>query len=121
MQSNQPRSETPSGVETGRIRYPLANGVRPAIALMALIVYLTRAGGYFIGLQLRHISGIKPILGVLPGCAFMAILVPAVRNGSVAEMLAMTFLLGTMWLTNNVVVSTLLAMVILFLGDYYLV
>ena len=92
-----------------------------AIVMMALVVYLTRMGGYFIGLQLRHISGIKPILGVLPGCAFMAILVPAVRHGSLAEILSMAFLLGIMWLTNNVVVSTLLAMVILFAGDYYLV
>ena len=92
-----------------------------AIVMMALVVYLTRMGGYFIGLQLRHISGIKPILGVLPGCAFMAILVPAVRHGSLAEILSMTFLLGIMWLTNNVVVSTLLAMVILFAGDHYLV
>ena len=92
-----------------------------AIVMMALVVYLTRMGGYFIGLQLRHISGIKPILGVLPGCAFMAILVPAVRHGSLAEILSMVFLLGIMWLTNNVVVSTLLAMVILFVGHYYLV
>ena len=92
-----------------------------AIAMMALVVYLTRMGGYFIGLQLRHISGIKPILGVLPGCAFMAILVPAVRHGSLAEILSMAFLLGIMWLTNNVVVSTLLAMVILFAGDHFLV
>ena len=92
-----------------------------AIAMMALVVYLTRMGGYFIGLQLRHISGIKPILGVLPGCAFMAILVSAVRHGSLAEILSMAFLLGIMWLTNNVVISTLLAMVVLFAGDHYLV
>ena len=91
-----------------------------AIMMMGLVVYSTRMGGYFIGLQLRHISGIKSILGVLPGCAFMAILVPAVRHGSPAEILSMAFLLGVMWLTNNVVVSTLLAMVILFLGDQYL-
>ena len=92
-----------------------------AIVMMAVVVYLTRMGGYFIGLQMRHISGIKPILGVLPGCAFMAILVPAVRHGSLAEILSMAFLLGIMWLTNNVVISTVLAMVILFAGDHYLV
>ena len=92
-----------------------------AIAIMALVVYSTRMGGYFIGLQLRHISGIKPVLGVLPGCAFMAILVPAVRHGSVAEILSMVCLLGVMWRTNNVVISTLLAMAVLFLGDHYLV
>ena len=92
-----------------------------AILMMAMVVYSTRMGGYFIGLQLRHISGVKHVLGVLPGCAFMAILVPAVRHGSLAEILSMACLLGVMWRTNNVVISTLLAMTILFLGEHYLV
>ena len=38
--------------------------------MMAGIVYLTRMGGYFVGLQLRHIKGIQPVLEALPGCAF---------------------------------------------------
>jgi len=90
------------------------------IALMAGIVYLTRLSGYFIGLQLRHISGIKPILEALPGCAFMAILVPAVRQGSLSEIVAMACLVILMWLTNNVVISTIVGMVVLFAGNVYL-
>jgi uncharacterized membrane protein len=90
------------------------------IALMAGVVYLTRLSGYFIGLQLRHISGIKPILETLPGCAFMAILAPAVRQGSLSEIAAMACLVVLMWLTNNVVVSTIVGMVVLFAGNVYL-
>ncbi|MCP4048555.1 MAG: AzlD domain-containing protein [Gammaproteobacteria bacterium] len=90
------------------------------IVLMAGIVYLTRLSGYFIGLQLRHISGIKPILEALPGCAFMAILAPAVRQGSLSEVIAMACLVVLMWLTNNVVISTIVGMAVLFAGNVYL-
>ena len=85
------------------------------IAMMAAVVYLTRVSGYFIGLQLRHISGIKPILETLPGCAFMAILVPAVRQGSLSEIIAMVCLIALMWRTNNVAMSTIVSMTILFM------
>ena len=90
------------------------------IALMAGIVYLTRLSGYFIGLQLRHIGGIKPILEALPGCAFMAILAPAVRQGSLSEIIAMACLVALMWFTNNVVISTIVGMAVLFTGNVYL-
>ncbi len=91
-----------------------------AIAMMAMIVYLTRLSGYFIGLQLRHIAGIKPILEALPGCAFMAILVPAVKHGNSSEVIAILCLVLVMWRTNNVVLSTITGMAVLFAGNTYL-
>ena len=90
-----------------------------AIALMASVVYLTRLSGYFIGLQLRHIAGIKPVLEALPGCAFMAILTPAVRQGNLTEIVAMSCLILIMWKSNNVVFATGTGMaVLLFAGPY---
>ena len=90
-----------------------------AIAMVAAVVYLTRLSGYFIGLQLRHIAGIKPVLEALPGCAFMAILVPAMRRGSASEILAMTCVVLIMWKSNNVVLATGTGMaVLLFAGPY---
>ena len=86
-----------------------------AIAMMALIVYLTRVTGYFIGLQLRHIRGIQPVLE-----AFMAILAPAVRQGSTSEIVAMACVILIMWRSNNVVVATGVGMVVLLLGGPYL-
>ena len=91
-----------------------------AIGMMAAIVYATRLGGYLVGLQLRHITWLKPILEALPGCAFMAILVPAVRRGSIEEMLAMCCVVGIMWKTDNVVVATVVGMVVLIVSEIYL-
>ena len=93
-----------------------ANATLVAIAMMASIVYLTRITGYFIGLQLRHIRGIQPVLEALPGCAFMAILAPAVRQGSISEMLAMACVVLIMWRTNNVVLATGTGMAVLLFG-----
>ncbi len=91
-----------------------------AIGMMSAIVYLTRAGGYFIGLQLRHIEGIKPILEALPGCAFMAILVPAARQGSISEIVALVCVILIMWRTNNVVAATGIGLAVLLFGGPYL-
>ena len=77
-----------------------------AIAMMAGIVYLTRVSGYFIGLRLRHIRGIQPVLEALPGCAFMALLAPAVRQANASEILAMICVIIIMWRSNNVVLAT---------------
>jgi uncharacterized membrane protein len=97
-----------------------ANATFVAIAMMALIVYLTRVTGYFIGLQLRHIRGIQPVLEALPGCAFMAILAPAIRQGSISEILAMACVVLIMWRTNNVVLATGTGMAVLLFGGPFL-
>jgi uncharacterized membrane protein len=97
-----------------------ANATLIAIAMIASIVYMTRVTGYFIGLQLRHIRGIQPVLEALPGCAFMAILVPAVRHGSISEMLAMACVVLIMWRSNNVVIATGVGMAILLFGGPFL-
>jgi len=91
-----------------------------AIAMMAAIVYLTRITGYFIGLQLRHIRGIQPVLEALPGCAFMAILAPAVRQGNISEILAMVCVVLIMWRSNNVVIATSVGMAVLLFGGPFL-
>ena len=96
------------------------NATLIAIAMMALILYLTRITGYFIGLQLRHIRGIQPVLEALPGCAFMAILAPAVRQGNISEIIAMTCVVLIMWRSNNVVLATGAGMAVLLLGGPYL-
>ncbi len=91
-----------------------------AIVMMASVVYLTRLGGYFIGLQLRHITGIKPVLEALPGCAFMAILAPAIRQGNITEILAMSCVVLIMWRSNNVVFATGTGMAVLLLAGPWL-
>lgn len=84
-----------------------------AIGVMAIIIYVTRLCGYFVGLQLRHIRGIQPVLEALPGCAFMAILLPSLRNANFDELIAMACLVSIMWITNNVMVSTIIGVAVL--------
>ncbi len=88
-----------------------------AIVMIASIVYLSRVGGYLLGLQVRHIGGLRPVLEALPGCAFMAILVPAVRQGNPIEIIALLCVMGLMWKTNSVVLATTTGMAVLVLGE----
>ena len=95
-------------------------GILMAIGIMAAIVYATRLGGYLVGLQIRHIGWLRPILEALPGCALMAILVPAVRQGNLVEIAAMACVVGLMWKTDNVAVATITGMAVLLLGGSFL-
>jgi uncharacterized membrane protein len=88
-----------------------------AIAMIAVIVYLSRVGGYLLGLQVRHIGGLRPVLEALPGCAFMAILVPAVKQGNSIEIIALLCVIGLMWKTNSVVLATMTGMAVLVLSE----
>ena len=92
-------------------------GAIVTIAVMASIVYLTRVSGYFIGLQFRHIGWLRPVLEALPGCAIMAILTPAIRQGNSTEFIALICVLGIMWKTDNVVLATVTGLAVLMLGE----
>ena len=87
------------------------------IAVVAAIVYATRLGGYLLGLQVRHIGWIRPVLETLPGCALMAILVPALRRGNLIELAAMLSVVGIMWKTDNVIIATVTGMSVLIFGE----
>ncbi len=91
-----------------------------AIGLMALLVYSTRIGGYLVGLRIRHIGRLRPVLEALPGCAMMAILTPAVRNGSTLDWFALACVILVMWKTESVVLATVLGLGLLLFGaDIY--
>ncbi len=90
------------------------------ITAMALVVYATRAGGYLLGLQLRHIGWIRPMLQTLPGCAFMAILAPAAWRGSIIETAALFCVVAIMWWRENVVVASLVGVGVLLFGEQWL-
>ena len=90
------------------------------LAMMAAIVYMTRLGGYLLGLSVRNIPGITPILKTLPGCAFMAILAPAVRQGNASEILAMLLVVGLMWVTDNVALASIVGITVLLFAQPYL-
>jgi uncharacterized membrane protein len=60
------------------------------------------------------------VLEALPGCAFMALLVPAIRQGSISEIIAMACVIVIMWRSNNVVAATGVGKAILLFGGPFL-
>lgn len=89
------------------------------ILVVAGIVYLTRVGGYLVGQHLRHVSGLQSVLETLPGCAMMAILVPAVRQGNLVDLASLIVVIGLMWKTDNVVAATVAGMGVLVMGHQW--
>ena len=87
------------------------------ILLMGLVVYLSRAGGYLLGLQVRHIGYLRPVLEALPGCALMAILAPAAWQADRVELAALACVVAIMWVTRSVVLASTLGLAILLLWD----
>ena len=91
-----------------------------AICLVALLVYLTRVGGYLVGLQFKHVLWLRPILETLPGCAMMAILAQAAWSGSMVERIALASVIGIMWLTDSVALASLCGLAILFFSTQWI-
>ena len=87
-----------------------------AVVMMSAVVYLTRAGGYFLGLQIRHFKRLQPLLETLPGCAMAAILAPAIRQGNVVELVGLAMVILIMWKMDNVAVASLVGIGCLLLG-----
>lgn len=87
------------------------------ILLMGLVVYFSRAGGYLLGLQVRHIGRLRPVLEALPGCALMAILAPAAWQADILEMVALGCVIIIMWVTDSVVLATTVGLGVLILWN----
>ena len=86
--------------------------------MVAGLVYLTRISGYLLGLKVRHIGALRPILETLPGCALIAIIVPALHGASGLDMLAMAAVVGIMWVTNSAAIATIVGLGLLVAGFY---
>ena len=87
------------------------------ILLMGLVVYISRAGGYLLGLQVRHIGRLRPVLEALPGCALMAILAPAAWQADTLEMAALGCVVVIMWVTDSVVLATAVGLGVLLMWN----
>lgn len=86
------------------------------IAMMAVLVYLTRIGGYLVGQRIRHIGALRPVLEALPGCAIIAIVVPALYRGSMIDALALACVVLIMWFSNSVALATMIGLGVLLVG-----
>ncbi|MBL4756461.1 MAG: AzlD domain-containing protein [Rhizobiales bacterium] len=92
-----------------------------AIVMMGLIAFAFRTSGYLIGIQFKSIQRYRSLLEALPGCALMAILVPAAMKGSPLELGALACTLVVMWFSKNVLLSSIVGIGILLAGGVWLV
>jgi len=87
-----------------------------AIAVMALIVYATRVGGIVLAQALINRPRARRLMEVLPGCALMATVAPAVTRGSWIDLTAVAVLLTLHRITKRPLIAILggFAMLLLF-------
>lgn len=72
-----------------------------AIAAMAAVTLACRCGGYFVFSRIRPTPFIRNALVHLPGCIFVAYVVPRLLAGSLADWIAAIATILTMIRTRN--------------------
>jgi len=82
-------------------------GALLAILMMGCIAYGCRVSGYLTGIRFRNIERYRALLEALPGCALMTILAPAAMKGSPIELAALGCTVVVMWITGNVLLSSI--------------
>ena len=90
-----------------------------AVLAMAFVTYATRIGGVLIAAFLGDNRRLRGVLEVLPGCAIVALLAPAMTKGTPAELVALGITLLVMWFTNRVLLATVIGLTILLLGGHF--
>ena len=81
-----------------------------AIAGMALVMYLTRIGGFWLVGRLTPTPRITRIIEQLGGVTLVALTAPAVVNAGTPGIIAAVVAALTAWRTGNLLVAMLLAM-----------
>jgi uncharacterized membrane protein len=80
------------------------------IAGMAIIMYLTRAGGYWLVGRLTPTPRVTRIIEQLGGVTLVALTAPAVVAAGTPGIIAATVAALTAWRSGNLLVAMLLAM-----------
>ena len=78
-----------------------------AIALMAIVTYLTRAGGYWLLGRFALSPRLEAGLGYLPGSIFIALVVPATIEEGPAGAIAIVVTAIVIHRTNNLLLTLL--------------
>ena len=76
-----------------------------AIALMAIVTYATRAGGYWLMGRVTLTPRVSAMLAALPGAVLTALVVPAVLEEGIAGVIAIGATALAMWWRGNLLVA----------------
>ena len=88
----------------------MRSDVALAIAGMALVMYLTRIGGFWLVGRLTPTPRVTRIIEHLGAVTLVALTAPAVVNAGVPGVIAAAVAALTAWRTGNLLVAMLLAM-----------
>lgn len=77
------------------------------IVAMALVTYLTRAGGYLLFRAIRPPPVVRAALSYIPGALFVSYVVPALANGGPQQWAGSIVTLALMLSTRNLAVAIL--------------
>lgn len=77
------------------------------IVAMALVTYLTRAGGYLLFRAIRTPPVVRAALSYIPGALFVSYVVPALANGGPQQWAGSVATVGLMLATRNLAVAIL--------------
>ncbi len=92
-----------------------------AIAVLAVMTYITRIIGYILGQRIQEGSRTYRIIQTLPGCALCAVVAPVFVHGSPLEMLTIGVSSLFFYRTGQILPALLLALVLLIAGNHLLV
>lgn len=80
------------------------------VLAMAAVVYGTRISGLLLAPLINRFTGVRDLLEILPGCALIAVLAPAVARGTPGEILAVLVTALVYWVTGKTLVSLALGL-----------
>ncbi len=86
------------------------------ILLMAVVTYLTRAGGYWMMGRVTLSPRIAAMLAYLPGAVLTSLVVPAVLEEGIEGVIALGATALAMWWRGNVLVAMLAGVVTIWLA-----
>ncbi|WP_164516380.1 AzlD family protein [Minwuia thermotolerans] len=87
-----------------------------AIGLVALVVFASRASGYFLGSKVREDGRLRRLFDVLPGCAIAAVIAPVIVRAGAVEIVALAAAASLLWFTHNLGLALASGLVVLIAG-----
>lgn len=91
----------------------MRSDVAIAIAGMALVMYLTRIGGFWLVGRLSPTPRVTSIIEQLGGVTLVALTAPAVVNAGLPGVIAAAVAALAAWRTGNLLIAMLLAMAVI--------
>ncbi|ANK81784.1 MAG: hypothetical protein TEF_14010 [Rhizobiales bacterium NRL2] len=87
-----------------------------AIVMVALVVFTSRASGYFLGSSIKEGGRLRRLFDVLPGCAIAAVIAPVIVRAGPVEIVALAAAAALLWFTHNLGLALASGLVVLIAG-----